>query len=282
MIAARSDRAFLAVAALMFLLSILITVAWCGSMASMPGMPMPGGWRMSMAWMRMPDQSWAGLAGSFLGMWSVMMVAMMLPSLVPMLLRYRAAMTHAGQAAGLAWPTVCVGIGYLIVWAVLGVAVLAVGVALAMAEMQSSALSRAVPFAAGIVVLLAGAVQFTPWKRRHLACCREAPGFGSRLPADAGTALRQGLRYGFDCALCCANLIAILLVLGVMDLGAMAVVGLAITLERLVAWDRLVVRAIGAAALAVGLVLTTFAVIPSASTISWARTPTTASPKAPL
>jgi len=48
-------------------------------------MPMPGGWTMSMAWMRMPGQTWPGAAASFLGMWIVMMVAMMLPSLVPML-----------------------------------------------------------------------------------------------------------------------------------------------------------------------------------------------------
>jgi len=44
-------------------------------------MTMPGGWMMSMAWMRLPGQSWPGAAASFLGMWIVMMVAMMLPSL---------------------------------------------------------------------------------------------------------------------------------------------------------------------------------------------------------
>jgi predicted metal-binding membrane protein len=52
-------------------------------------MPMPGGWTMSIAWMRMPGQTWPGAVASFLGMWVVMMVAMMLPSLVPMLWRYR-------------------------------------------------------------------------------------------------------------------------------------------------------------------------------------------------
>jgi predicted metal-binding membrane protein len=44
-------------------------------------MPMPGRWTMPMAWMRMPGQTWPGAAASFLGMWVVMMVAMMLPSL---------------------------------------------------------------------------------------------------------------------------------------------------------------------------------------------------------
>ena len=60
-------------------------------MSAMGEMPMPGGWTMSMAWMRMPGQTWPGAAASFFGMWIVMMVAMMLPSLVPMLWRYRQA-----------------------------------------------------------------------------------------------------------------------------------------------------------------------------------------------
>ena len=60
-------------------------------MSPMSGMLMPGGWTMSMAWMRMPEQTWAGGLASLLGMWVVMMVAMMLPSLVPMLLHYREA-----------------------------------------------------------------------------------------------------------------------------------------------------------------------------------------------
>jgi len=50
-----------------------------------------------MAWMRMPGQTWPGAAASFLGMWVVMMVAMMLPSLVPMLWRYRQAVGRTGD-----------------------------------------------------------------------------------------------------------------------------------------------------------------------------------------
>jgi predicted metal-binding membrane protein len=93
---------------------------------------------------------------------------------------------------------------------------------------------RAVPTAVGLVVLIAGALQFTAWKARHLAFCREAPGRGRTLPADAGTAWRHGrLRLGLHCSQCCVGLTAILLVIGVMELRAMAVVAAAITLERL-------------------------------------------------
>ena len=61
----------------------------------MGDMEMPDGWTMSMVWMRMPGQTWLGAAASFLGMWVIMMAAMMLPALVPTLLRYRRAVVRA-------------------------------------------------------------------------------------------------------------------------------------------------------------------------------------------
>ena len=84
------QRAFFGVWALLSAASAAVTIVWCASMPAMCKMPMPGGWTMSMAWMRMPGQmcgqTWPGAAASFLGMWVV--PAMMLPSLVPMLRRY--------------------------------------------------------------------------------------------------------------------------------------------------------------------------------------------------
>src|SRR6516165_3153522 len=81
--------------ALMFVGSAAATIYFCRSMGG--DMEMPGGWTMSMAWMRMPGQTWLGAAASFLGMWVVMMVAMMLPSLVPMLQRYREAVARTND-----------------------------------------------------------------------------------------------------------------------------------------------------------------------------------------
>ena len=71
-----SQYAFLGVSALLFAASAAVTIVWCASMSTMGGMPMPGGWTMPMAWMRMPGQTWPGAAASFLGMWVVMMVAL--------------------------------------------------------------------------------------------------------------------------------------------------------------------------------------------------------------
>src|SRR5215510_15109208 len=176
---------------------------------------------MSMVWMRMPGQTWPAAAASFVGMWVVMMVAMMLPSLVPMLRRYRRAVATTGET-GLGWLTTLVGVGYFFVWTVFGLAAFALGVALAAVEMRQPALARAVPIAVGAVVLIAGALQFTAWKADHLDWCREAPGRGRALPADAGTAWRHGLRLGLHCSRCCAGLMAVLLVIGVMDFRSMA------------------------------------------------------------
>ena len=207
-----------------------------------------------MAWMRMPGQTWLGAAASFLGMWVVMMMAMMLPSLAPMLWRYREAVGRTGETR-LGRLTALVGVGYFVVWTMLGMAVFPLGVALVTIEMQHPALARAVPNAIGVVVLIAGAIQFTTWKAHHLACCREAPGRDPRLRADAGTAWRTGLRLGVHCSCGCAGLTAILLVVGVMDLRAMAVVTAAITIERVAPAGERVARAIGAVAIGAGLFL---------------------------
>jgi len=177
-------------------------------------------------------------------MWLVMMAAMMLPSLVPMLRRYRQAVGSAGEAR-LGRLTALVGVGYFFVWTVFGMAAFPVSVALA----------RAVPIAVAVVVLIAGALQLTAWKARHLAWCREAPGRGHTLPADAGTAWRHGLRLGLHCSRCCVGLMAILLVIGAMDLRAMAVEAAAITVERVAPAGERVARATGAVVVGAGLFL---------------------------
>jgi len=185
--------------------------------------------------MPMLGQTWLGVAASFLATWVVMMVAMMLPSLVPTLWRYR--------QAGLGRLTGLVGVGYFVVWTVFGMAVFPL----------NAALPRATPIVVGTVVLIAGFLQRTAWKAHHLACCREA-GRGE-VSADASTAWRHGLRLGLHCAKCNVGLMAILLGVGVMDLSAMVVVAAAITVERLAPAGERVARATGAVALGAGLLL---------------------------
>jgi predicted metal-binding membrane protein len=247
-----SQRAFFGVSALLFAASATATIVWCASMSTMGGMAMPGGWTMSMAWMRMPDQTWPGAAASFLGMWLVMMVAMMLPSLVPMLWRYRKAVGGTAEIP-VGRLTALAGVGYFLVWTVFGMVAFPLGVALAEGAMEEPSVARAVPIAVGVVIVAAGAMQFTAWKAHHLACCRQTPQLRRMLPADAGAAWRYGLNLGFHCSCCCIGLTAVLLVVGVMDLRAMAVVAAAITVERLSPAGPRVARVIGAVLVGTGL-----------------------------
>src|SRR5262245_39330995 len=115
-----SQQVFFGLLGLLFATSAGLTIAWCTSMPAMGEMPMPGGWTMSTAWMRMPGQTWPGAAASFLVMWIVMMVAMMLPSLVPMLWRYRQALCRTGETR-LGRLAALVGVGYFFVWTAFGI-----------------------------------------------------------------------------------------------------------------------------------------------------------------
>ena len=212
---------------------------------------MSGG-TMSMMWMRMPGQSWPGTAASFLVRWVVMMVAMMLPSLVPTLWRYRECLRRTGIAQ-VNRLTTLVGAGYFLVWGAAGAIVFPLGVAAAYAAAQQPVLARLAPLVAGVAVLLAGALQRTAWKARQLAFCRESP---AHVPATrVRTAWRHGVRLGLHCVGSCAGLTAVTLLVGVMDLRVMAVVTAAITVERLAPSDARIVRAIGDAVVVVGLVL---------------------------
>jgi predicted metal-binding membrane protein len=223
-----SQQAFLGVSALLFVASAAVTIVWSASMTAMGEMPMPGGWTMSMVWVRMPGQTWPGAAASFLGMWIVMMVAMMLPSLVPMLSRYRQAVgTTDGTRLG--WLTALVGTAYFFIWTVFGVIVFPLGVALSTVVMRQPALARAVPIAVGVVVLLAGSLQLGMWKARRVARRSETGEHDGMRLADAGTAWRHGVRLGLQCGHRCAGLMVIALVIGVMDLRVMAAVTAAIT-----------------------------------------------------
>ena len=257
-----SQQTFITTVVLLFAASTALTIAWCRSMSAMHDMPMPGGWTMSMMWMRMPGQTWPGAAATFLGMWLIMMMAMMLPSLMPMLWRFRRASAVTSKV-DLAALTAVVGAAYFAVWVLVGAAVFVVGATLASIEMEFPSFARAVPVAVGATVLIAGAAQFSGWKARHLACCRGTPECRDELCADARTAWRHGLRLGVHCVHCCAGLTAILLVIGMMDLRAMTAVTAAISVERFAPGGARAAHTIGAVTVVAGLVLVVRAALPS-------------------
>jgi predicted metal-binding membrane protein len=132
--------------------------------------------------------------------------------------------------------------------------VFTLGLLLAEWTMQVPAVSRAVPMAAGVGVLLAGLLQFSAWKVRQLACCRRASLCADVRP-NYRAAWRHGLRLGARCVYCCAGLNAILLITGVMDLLAMALVMMAISAERLTTAGEGVARVTGFLVLGIGVSL---------------------------
>jgi predicted metal-binding membrane protein len=214
-------------------------------------MLMRGDWTHSMMWMRMPGETWAGAAASFVAMWIAMMVPMMLPSVAPVLWRHRAAAAsmnarHPGVL------TATVAATYFAVWAVAGAAAFALGASVMTTIMEHEALARAVPFAVAATVGLAGAVQLTPWKSRPLACCNWGPRHRCAEKIGVAGASSAGIRLGVRCVACCANLMAIPLVLGVMDVRAMFATAAAIAVERLAPGGERVARLTGLLLLAAG------------------------------
>ncbi len=242
-----SRRGFFGVCAVLFGLAAAATVALHGAMSPMAATPMPGGWALSMTWTPMCGQTWAGAAAAFVGMWTVMMVAMMLPSIAPALWRYRVAVEGTGRATRL---TSLAAVAYFAVWAVLGFAVFILGATLVALAMQWPTLARAMPALAGLVVLGAGALQCSAWKSRLLDGCRHSC-VGAPVQ-QAGSAWRHGIRLGLHCIQCCAGATASLAAIGVMDLGPMAMATAAISAERLMPAGERMARAIGAVGIGAG------------------------------
>ncbi len=202
----------------------------------------------------MPGQGWLEHAALFLGMWTLMMIAMMSPALTPLLSRYQHAVRLAASARrpGTVGLLACVTAGYFGVWMLLGAALLPLGVALSALTASDPRIAGAMPPLSAVVVLVAGAAQFSRWKERQLACCRGAADGHHDPQPDYRAAWRHGIHLGKRCVYCCAPLTAVLLVIGVMDLLAMALVTIAISAERLTSERSFAARFNGVVILAMG------------------------------
>lgn len=205
-------------------------LAWNAAMRAMAGMAVLCGNMAAMSWLPPPGGTWAGVLAAFLGMWTAMAVAMMLPVVAPALWRYRRRLHDTGSRHpdGLA---AMAGLGYFCTWTLIGLLVFPLGAALAALQAQVPALARLGPVAAGLAVLAGGLFQFTAFKARYLASCRLDDCAG--LPcARPGAAWHHGLRLGLRCGASCAGLTASLLAVGMMDWRAMAIAMAATAGER--------------------------------------------------
>lgn len=244
------------IALLLFLCAAGVTLYFYYSMSN--GMPMPGNWTMSMMWMPMGGELAA--AAIFTLMWLAMMIAMMLPSAMPMLILYRRAAVLYGEEH-LGQVMFVLGAGYFFVWTIFGVIAYVIGVLITRGAMHSAAFSRALPFADGLALCAAGLYQLSPWKSACLKHCRDPLTLILHHPQRGRFgALRVGIHHGALCVACCWGLMLIQLVLGVMNLIVMVAVAVVIALEKLVPRGMWLARATGLAAIAAGLVLTVLSV----------------------
>jgi len=234
--------AFVASCAVAFAAGISATVYFCHSMCC--EMEMPDGWTMSMMWMRMRGQTWFGSAISFLLMWLAMMVAMMMPSALPMFLKTKRP-----------WTSLCsMASGYFAIWLAAGVGVYVIGVMFAAVAMGSEWFSRAVPWLLATTLIAAGAIQFTRWKMTHLLRCRSPFGCAISCP-QYETGFRLGCKQGVACCVCCAAPMTIQLALGIMNPLVMIVVAVVIAAEKLLPRPAVVARFVGILAIVAGIAL---------------------------
>ena len=192
-----------------------------------------------------------GSIGWFIGIWVVMMAAMMFPSVAPTVALY-ARMT---RRRGIVQPMIFAG-SYLLVWSAVGVAayfLFAIGRSTIGSYLAWNAGGR---WLAAAIVAVAGVYELTPLKSVCLARCRSPLGFllGRWRDGRRG-ALEMGARHAAWCVGCCWALMAALFALGVMSLVWMAVVAAVITAEKSLPWRRPVIWGSAAALLMVALLI---------------------------
>jgi predicted metal-binding membrane protein len=220
-----------------------------GTTAAMPGM---GAAAAGASW---SPADW----GLMIGMWWVMMVAMMTPSATPAILLYARVHRHArapdGERPALA-PTGLFAAGYFLAWLGFSIAAAALHHALDQAGILSTTMGSQVRWISATVLVVTGAYQLSPLKHACLAHCRAPASFIARhwRPHALG-ALRLGLMHGAYCVGCCWMLMALLFVGGVMNLAWIAALSLLVLAEKVAPMGRWVGRGAGLVLIAWGLLV---------------------------
>jgi predicted metal-binding membrane protein len=212
------------------------------------------GWVWTAEQMRgMDDGPWTALGNLlwFLGIWVVMMAAMMFPSVSPTIALYTR--VTKDQAPLAPW---LFAVGYLVTWTLAGLGAYLVGRLLVLVLGDALMWDRAGQALAGLTLVVAAVYEVTPLKNVCLAKCRTPLGsfLGSWRGGPTG-ALRMGMRNGAWCVGCCWALMASLFALGVMSITWMAVVAGLIAAEKLLPLHRGVTFATAGVLLVLGVLL---------------------------
>lgn len=209
-------------------LMLLLCWAWIVPMAR----DMYGAMDGASAWM-MRDTHGALYAALLLAMWAVMMAGMMLPSAAPTLLLYAAVVRRSDAAARAPAQVHAFAAGYLLSWGGFSLAATGLQLLLARGTALSPMMQLRGPWPA-VLLLLAGAWQFSAWKRACLQSCRAPAAFiAGHWRAGTGGALHMGVAHGGYCLGCCWALMLLLFAGGVMNLWCIAALSLFVLLEKL-------------------------------------------------
>ena len=186
-------------------------------------------------------------------MWAVMMVAMMLPSVAPLILMFARANRRIGASRVVGSAAILL-LGYLLVW--MGFSILA---ALAQWRLHTAALLSPMmvstsPVLGGLVLVTAGVFQLTPLKRACLLRCRSPLGFlmSSWREGQRGI-LVMGLKHGAYCVGCCWMLMALLFVAGVMNLVWVGAIAVFVLMEKVAPKGEPLGRIAGVALIVAGI-----------------------------
>jgi len=259
--ALRRDR-FIILAALL----LLVAAAWAYLFRLTAGMTMPS----DLQDMSMPGMDMAGAMGPSVKpldftdalltfvMWFVMMVGMMTPAVTPTILLYARVGRMAARQQKPFAPAGWFAGGYFLAWAGFSLITTAAQIGLRDAMLLTALLKSASDPLSGIMLVAAGLNQWSPWKDSCLEHCRAPLLFiqrhgGFRPQASASVLL--GLRHGLYCIGCCWALMLLLFVGGIMNIAWIAGLAILVLAEKLWSRGRLLSRAVGAVAIALGLFL---------------------------
>jgi predicted metal-binding membrane protein len=159
-----------------------------------------------------------------------MMVAMMIPSAAPVIVRV------ASRAQGFSTAALFT-LGYLIVWTIFSAVATTAQWAFDSAHVLSDAMAIRSEVTAGLIVVAAGLYQLSPLKRNCLRrCCSSKSLLGDDQKRSPSAAVRAGLTYGVSCLGCCWALMCLLFVVGVMNILWIAAIAVLVLAEKTLPW----------------------------------------------
>lgn len=214
-------------------LIFLSVIAWIITIQHSQSMGTHASMEMQMP-MRIEHQSIILEGSLFLVMWTVMMVAMMFPAVVPMVLIFSNVQAKRKASDRGFIPTWLFVAGYLLVWALFGVLAYLVDLLIGHMGMSFPKLETYTPLIIGAVLIAAGFYQLTPLKNVCLTHCRSPLHFIIHRWREGHLgSLIMGIDHGAYCLGCCWGLMVVLFVLGVMNLSWMGILAAVIFIEKI-------------------------------------------------